>query len=71
MDELYPLDELYPRDGLKEFAVWCDWDYPNNQMVVHKIEPYDPNKRYPNDLSGIIRAKDELDAWRVVTKVRQ
>ena len=53
-------------DALNEYAVWTENDLPNNRIVVRKIEPYNPHKRYPKDLSGIVRAKDELDVYRFI-----
>lgn len=57
---------MAPDDGLIEYAVWTENDLPNNRIVVRKIEPYNPRKRYPKDLSGIVRAKDELDVYRFI-----
>ena len=53
-------------DEGEAFAVWTESDIANNRIVVKRIEKFDPRKRYPADMSGIVRAKDELDVYRFV-----
>lgn len=60
------IDELHPADGLRSFAVWTERDAANNCTVVRKVEEFDPTRRYPPSLSGVIRAKDELDVYRFI-----
>lgn len=59
-------DAVRPPDGLTKFAVWTVNDIPNNRIVITKIEKYDPLKHYKSDISGVVRAKDELDVYRFV-----
>lgn len=53
-------------DGLTDYAVWVGHDFANDRIVVRKIEKYESSKPYPNDVSGIVRAKDELDVYRLI-----
>lgn len=53
-------------DGLTKFAVWIENDIANNRVVVTKVEKFDPRKHYKSDMSGVVRAKDELDVYRFV-----
>lgn len=62
----YTLLETSKEDGLVSYAVWTVNDIPNNRIMVTKIEKYDPRKAYPKDMSGVIRAKDELDVYRFI-----
>ena len=64
-------DAVRPPDGLTKFAVWVDRDVANNRTVVRKIELYDPRKHYRGDMSGVIRAKDELDVYRFIESYNQ
>ena len=59
-------DAVRPDDGLTKFAVWTVNDIANNRIVVTKVEKYDPRKHYRGDMSGVVRAKDELDVYRFV-----
>lgn len=59
-------DAVRPDDGLTKFAVWTVNDIANNRIVVTKVEKYDPRKHYRSDMSGVVRAKDELDVYRFV-----
>ncbi len=62
------MDELanIPADGLRSFAVWTERDVANDCTVIRKVEEFDPTRRYPPSLSGVIRAKDELDVYRFI-----
>ena len=53
-------------DGLTKFAVWIENDVANNRVVVTKVEKFNPLKHYKSDMSGVVRAKDELDVYRFV-----
>lgn len=55
-------------DGLTDYAVWADNDRANGRIVVRKIEKYDSSKPYSNGVSGIVRAKDELDVYRLIER---
>lgn len=52
--------------GLPGFAVWLERDLENDKFRIKKIEPYDPQKSYPKDVSGVVHAKDELDVYRLI-----
>ena len=58
-------------DGLREFAVWTERNYERDEVVVTKIEEYDPTMRYPITMTGVVRAKDELDAWSFVDRLNR
>lgn len=60
-----PLTKEEP-DGLHEYMVFAERDYPNNSYRITKIEPFNPDQAYPRNCVGVVRAKDELDAWRFV-----
>ena len=53
-------------DEGEAFAVWTESDIANNRIVVKRIEKFDPRKHYRSDMSGVVRAKDELDVYRFV-----
>ena len=55
-------------DGMQEFAVWLERDYERDEIVVRKIEPFDPNKTYPNSCTGVVQAKDELDVYNFIRR---
>ena len=59
-------DAVRPPDGLTKFAVWTVNDIANNRIVITKVEKFDPRKHYKSDMSGVVRAKDELDVYRFV-----
>ena len=59
-------DAVRTPDGLTRFAVWIENDVAYNRIVVTKIEKFDPRKHYKSDMSGVVRAKDELDVYRFV-----
>ena len=67
------LDEAsgIPNDGLTGFAVWTERDPERNLTLVTKIEVFDPTDRAMRSCSGVVRAKDELDAWLFVDQLNQ
>jgi len=74
-DALHALDRSRlgqgPNDGLRSFAVWTERNYERDEIVVAKIEEYDPTISYPPEMSGVVRAKDELDAWSFVDRLNR
>jgi hypothetical protein len=58
-------------DGLRSFAVWTRRDFAKDEVVVTKIEEFDPTILYPPEMSGVVRAKDELDAWSFVDRLNR
>lgn len=62
--------QLEPDDGLRQFAVWTERNLDRDEIVVVKIEEYDPLVYYP-DIAGVVRAKDELDAWSFVDRLNR
>lgn len=65
------LGGLEPNDGLTGFAVWTERDFERNITIVTKIEVFDPTDRAMQSCSGVVRAKDELDAWSFVNRLNQ
>lgn len=63
--------EQEPNDGLRSFAVWTERNYERDEIVVARIEEYDPTTNYPSTMSGVVRAKDELDAWSFVDRLNR
>ena len=63
--------EQEPDDGLRSFAVWTERNYERDEIVVAKIEEYDPTVNYPPTMSGVVWAKDELDAWSFVDRLNR
>lgn len=59
-----------PNDGLRQFVVWTERNLDRDEIVVVKIEEYDPLVYYP-DIAGVVRAKDELDAWSFVDRLNR
>lgn len=53
-----------PDDGLQEFAIFAERRFDLDEYHITKIVPFDRNARYPVACVGVVRAKDELDAWR-------
>lgn len=64
-------DPVLPNDGLRSFAVWTRRDFAKDEVVVTKIEEFDPTILYPPGMSGVVRAKDELDAWSFVDRLNR
>ncbi len=64
-------DPVLPNDGLRSFAVWTRRDFAKDEVVVTKIEEFDPTILYPPEMSGVVRAKDELDAWSFVDRLNR
>ena len=64
-------DPVLPNDGLRSFAVWTERNLERDEIVVAKIEEYDPTISYPPTMSGVVRAKDELDAWSFVDRLNR
>lgn len=66
------VDEAHPDDGLREFAVWVEWNAPNDRYDILQIKEVDSTFGYnlPKDCAGIVRAKDELDAYRFMREYR-
>ena len=60
-----------PNDGLRSFAVWTRRDFAKDEVVVTKIEEFDPTILYPPEMTGVVRAKDELDAWSFVDRLNR
>ena len=69
LDRLNLGEEL--NDGLRSFAVWTERNLDRDEIVVAKIEEYDPTVNYPPTMSGVVRAKDELDAWSFVDRLNR
>jgi len=64
-------DPVLSNDGLRSFAVWTRRDFAKDEVVVTKIEEFDPTILYPPEMSGVVRAKDELDAWSFVDRLNR
>ncbi len=60
-----------PNDGLRSFAVWTERNLERDEIVVAKIEEFDPTILYPPEMMGVVRAKDELDAWSFVDRLNR
>lgn len=58
-------------DGLRSFAVWTERNLERDEIVVAKIEEFDPTILYPPEMTGVVRAKDELDAWSFVDRLNR
>ena len=63
--------EQEPNDGLRSFAVWTERNLERDEIVVAKIEEFDPTIFYPPEMTGVVRAKDELDAWSFVDRLNR
>lgn len=61
--------DVLPGDGLQDFAVYTEEDLLNNTHRILKIKPCKDGEPYPHGCSGLVTAKDELDAWRIAQSI--